>query len=246
MNFINTESLTLETTSIKDYTKTPILQKNKKKKIEIIYGYEPLCGWCYGFSNEITAVISDLKSIADFKLANGGIFAGFRSLKMGYISQHIKNNMKNVSDRSGRIFGEKFIKLLANDNYSYDSKKASIAVAIMREIYSEGAFEFASDIQTAFFQYGKDIQSDTTYIELLEDYPIDSDYFISRLNSKIEAEKIELEFLNTQILGFEGYPACAIKVNGHTEILNQGYLDASQIISKILYKMEELNYSTPI
>ncbi len=240
MNYLNTDSLILEEKSIKDVATISKPKNNQIKKIEIIYGYDPLCGWCYGFSNEIKTVIDDLKHIADFKLVNGGIFAGLRGLKMGYISEHIKKNMENVSDRSGRLFGANFLKLLNNTHYSYDSKKASIAVAIMRDVFSEGTFEFASDIQTAFFKYGKDIQADSTYIELLEDYPIDINYFLDRLNSKIEAEKVELEFLNTQLLGFEGYPACAIKMNGITEILNQGYLDASQIISKILYKMEEI------
>ncbi|WP_010520730.1 protein disulfide-isomerase [Aquimarina agarivorans] len=245
MNYLNTsENLILEQSNTKRFSSIITPTVNNSTKIEITYGYEPLCGWCYGFSNEINSAMSKLKNIADFKLANGGIFAGFRSLKMEYISHHIKNNMSNVSDRSGRSFGKNFLKLLENGNYAYDSKKASIAASIMREIYPQGTFDFASDIQTAFFQYGKDIHSDATYAELLEDYPVDIDYFIKRLNSKIESEKIELEFLNTQIIGFEGYPACAIKMNGHTEIFIQGYLDASQITSKILYKIEELKCKT--
>ncbi len=243
MNYLNTDSLILEEKSIKDFTVIAKPQNNQVKKIEIIYGYDPLCGWCYGFSNEIKSVMSDLKHIANFKLVNGGIFAGYRGLKMGYISEHIKKNMKNVSERSGRLFGANFLSLLDNDNYSYDSKKASIAVAIMRDTFEEGAFDFASDIQTAFFKYGKDIQLDSTYIELLEDYPVDINYFLNRLNSKTEAEKVEFEFLNTQLLGFEGYPACAIKMDNKTEILSQGYLDASQITSKILYKIEEIKCS---
>ena len=213
-------------------------RKESYKKIEVFYAYEPLCGWCYGFSSELNKLIRRLAPVVDFKLINGGIFAGNKSLKMESISEHIKNNMGHVTERSGIEFGEKFINLLEDKNYRYDSKKASIAVSIIRDLFPEKTFEFAANIQKAFFYHGKDIQADSFYVELLKPYPINLTHFLERLNSDIEAIKIEYEFQNTERIGFKGYPATAIRVKNKTSFLNQGFTTASQLTSKIFYVVE--------
>lgn len=240
MNYINSKSIDFQG-NVNNLSTLPTIEKKRTatEKIEIFYAYEPLCGWCYGFSDELNKLIRKLKSIVDFKLINGGIFAGDDSLKMGVISEHIKRNMGNVTERSGIEFGNEFLKLLENKNYDYDSKKASIAVAVLRDMFPEKLFEFAANIQKAFFYYGKDIQSDSFYVELLKAYPINLTDFLEKLNSQIESIKIEYEFKTTQKLGFQGYPAMAVKANGKMKILNQGYTTVSQLIPKIYYAYDD-------
>lgn len=241
MNYINPKNIGFQG-EINGIETLEFVEKQKvtTNQIEILYAYEPLCGWCYGFSEELNKLISRLSSVINFKLINGGIFAGSKSLKMECISEHIKRNMGNVTERSGIEFGDKFMNLLEDKDYDYDSKKASIAVAILREIYPKKTFEFASNIQKAFFYDGKDIQSDSFYVELLKAYPINLTKFLERLNNPIESLKIEYEFSNTQKLGFQGYPAMAIKTKNGTKVLNQGYNTASQLVSKIYYAIEDL------
>jgi len=222
-------------TSITDEKAEPL------KTIEVIYGYDALCGWCYGFSNDLKIAIDSLEAKVNFKLINGGIFSGDRGLEMRYISKHIKQNAPNVTRLSGVEFGGEFKKLLEIDHFLYDSKKASIAVLILREMKPEKVFEFASAIQKEFFYYGKNIQKDEVYLNLIEAYNIDKKEFLNRLNSKLYAVKIEKEFLEASKLGFSGYPASVIKVNGETHIVNQGYMTADNYITTILNKIKNSN-----
>lgn len=209
-------------------------QKNESETIEVIYGYDALCGWCYGFSSELKKVIDTLGQKVKFTLINGGIFAGNRGLKMGEISSHIRKNMPNVTQRTGVEFGQDFKSgVLNEENYNYDSKKSSIAVMILRETHPQYVFDFSSKIQKAFFYDGLDIQSDDLYINLMKEYDIDSVDFMAKLDSQEYAKKIELEFQEAATIGFTGYPACAIRTRDGIVILNQGYMEAKALVSKI-------------
>ncbi len=221
-------------------TVTPTQNKEEnssQKTIQVTYGYDALCGWCYGFSNNLSKAIDSLNTKIEFKIINGGIFAAEKGLKMKYIKQHIQQNAPNVTRLSGVEFGKNFMTLLENDEYLYDSKKASIAVLIIREMKPEKVFDFASAIQKAFFYYGKDIQNDAVYLDLIKDYNIDETLFLHNLNSEIYSRKIEQEFIEASKLGFQGYPASAITINGKTQVLNQGYMSEENFITAILDKI---------
>lgn len=208
--------------------------------LEVIYAYDALCGWCYGFSSDLKKVVDSLSEKVKFTLVNGGIFAGNKSVMMGQINDHIKCNMPNVTQKTGIEFGTEFKKgVLENQNYNYDSKKASIAVMILREIQPKHVFDFAFKIQEAFFYKGLDIQSDDLYKDLIKDYGIDFRDFIMKLNSTEYDQKIELEFREASQIGFAGYPSLAIKSIDGIVILNQGYVEANVLVSKINKIIEE-------
>ncbi|WP_187696380.1 DsbA family protein [Xanthovirga aplysinae] len=204
------------------------------EQIEIVYGFDPLCGWCYGFSNELKAVIDSLDHRVKFTLVNGGLFAGSRGIKMGQINAHIKRNMPLVTKITGTPFGESFINgVLEESNYPYDSKKSSVAVMVIKEMLPKRTFELASNIQKEFFFEGKDIQSDQFYRELICDYPIDKEEFIRNLNSKKYIESAEQEFTLASQYGFNGYPSCLLRKGTSTFVLSHGFVKAKPLIQKI-------------
>ncbi len=204
-----------------------------KVKTKVIYGYDPLCGWCYGFSGELAIAINFLKDEVDFELVNGGLFAGVRGPKMGYMSAHIRRNMKYVTGRSNKKFGAGFLKLLDDIHYPYNSMKASIAIEVIKDLKPEKVFQLASDIQHDFFYEGKDIQSDEFYLDLIKNYGISTSLFLQKLNSKEYEIKTEQSFTKVQEYGFSGYPASVIVIDNVVKPLTQGYVSAEEFISLI-------------
>jgi len=194
-----------------------ISKSSKKIKPKIVYGFDTLCGWCYGFSDELNKAIHILKDEVDFELVNAGLFAGIRGPKMGYMSGHIRRNMDNVTNRTGKEFGVNFLKLLDSANYPYNSMKASVAIEVIKDMLPEKIFDFASKIQGAFFGEGKDIQADEVYLSLLNEYDICKSQFIEKLNSKLYENKTQESFFKAQQYGFSG----------------EGFVTANQFITLI-------------
>ncbi len=208
-------------------------------KPKLIYGYDTLCGWCYGFSEELKKAIHLLKNEVDFELVNVGLFAGIRGPKMGYMSSHIRRNMQSVTDRTGQIFGEGFLKLLDSINYPYNSMKASVAIEIVKDLRPEKVFDFAAKIQEAFFGEGKDIHSDEFYLDLIGDYDISLDQFVERLHSNCYENKAQKSFYDIQNYGFRGYPASAIKIGNSTKVLTEGFVTAEKLAHLIRQELKK-------
>lgn len=198
-------------------------------KPKLIYGYDTLCGWCYGFSKEIEKTIQLLKNDIDFELVNGGLFAGVRGPKMGYMSAHIRRNMQFVTDRTGQKFGKGFTDLLDQIHYPYNSMKSSVAIEIIKELKPSKVFEFAGGIQKLFFEEGRDIHSDDFYLSLIDNYGLDEDQFIKSLHSKYYENKAKDSFFEIQNYGFRGYPASGLKVGSQFKVLTEGFVSADKL-----------------
>ena len=208
----------------------------RQENIEIIYGYDPLCGWCYGFSSDLKTVRQKYQDRIKFTLINGGIFAGRRGVKMGQISGHINRNMPYVTQRTGTPFGTEFKELLLKSEYPYDSEKSSIAVVVFRDLNPTKVFEYASDLQKAFFHDGKDINDEDVLATILQPYNVDRSEFLRRLNSKEYKDKTYNEFQIAEKYNL-AYPSCIIIDKENAEMLSYGYEEADSIIKKINRKL---------
>ena len=211
--------------------KTDKTQNNVKPKI--IYGYDALCGWCYGFSEELNKAVRALNKEVDFELVSSGLFAEDIKIKMKFMSGHIKRNMQSVTDRTGMEFGNGFQELLNNDEYPYNSMKASIAIEVIKDLMPEKVFDFAGKIQKAFFYDGDDIQCEKTYLKLIRDYDIDKEQFLRNFYCKSYEEKAQNLFSRTREYDFNGYPASALKTKGKVKVLVEGFVTADQFVSLI-------------
>ncbi len=52
--------------------------ENNTKKVKLIYVYDALCGWCYGFSPVMMQLHSKYKDSIDFQVVSGGMITGNR------------------------------------------------------------------------------------------------------------------------------------------------------------------------
>lgn len=71
-----------------------------EERSEIIYVFDPLCGWCYGFSPVIKQAYDSYKDKADFKVLAGGMVIGDQIGPIGRISEFLKKATTNVTQRT--------------------------------------------------------------------------------------------------------------------------------------------------
>ena len=59
-------------------------------KTKILYFYDALCGWCFGFSTVIERLKSEFGHEFDFEIVSGGLSLGKKSGPIGEVSPYIK------------------------------------------------------------------------------------------------------------------------------------------------------------
>ncbi len=194
-------------------------------KTKIIYIYDPLCGWCYGFSPVIEKIQKEYKENIDFEIISGGMVVGEREGLIGDFADYILKALPRLEELTGVKFGEVYLSKLKNKTLFQSSLKPCIALEVFKSFNEDEAIAFASSMQKAQYLDGKDLQDETVYLELIQPYKIDPVEFLKRLNSeeyKIETIKL---FTMIQEWGITGFPAVIIVKDNEFFLIAKGYVD---------------------
>lgn len=196
----------------------------EKEKPEIIYVFDPLCGWCYGFSPVITRIKSEMNSDVDFLVLSGGMVR--EASPIGEIAGYIKTAYKVVEDTTGVKFGEKFLNdILENSNAIFFSLPPAKALAVLR-IHKPGkCIEIASRLQKAIYFDGIEVDDYSAYSQIAKEFGMEPDDFLLQVKSAEIAEIVENEFKMVAGLGVNGYPTVILRKGKETQLLSRGYMD---------------------
>lgn len=190
----------------------------------IIYFYDPLCGWCYGFSPVIKKLSEDYGKKFDFQVVSGGMIPQARSGTINEIAPFIKEAYKTVEESTGIKFGEPFVRdILMPGEAVLNSEKPSRAVSVCKMLKPEKTIAFVHDLQKAFYFYGKDLQDDATYRPLAKTYGIDEEHFLKMLNEAEVVQKTLEDYQYTSSLGINGFPSLAFQNADTILVLSRGY-----------------------
>jgi putative protein-disulfide isomerase len=209
------------------------------EKPQLMYVYDPLCGWCYGFS----PVIQQLKDLYAGQVAwtiySGGLAIGERAVSVKDKSGYIKGALQTVTDTTGVVFGEGFLQLLEEGRYLYNSEPPSIALTAVKSLQGKDPLAFAHDLHHMFFYEGKSLNEMDTYLPLVEKQDIDMQAFISYYKSDTARHKTYEEFRFVQEIGISAYPALILVLGEQGYLLSRGYqafAPLAKAIDKLLEK----------
>ncbi len=173
----------------------------------LLYIYDPLCGWCYGFSPVMEKLYESLNDKLHFEVYSGGMMLGSRSGTINEVAPYIKTAYKTVEQRTGVVFGEPFLKgMLEPGTAILNSEKPCIALTAFKSYLPKRAVEFAHVLQGALYKDGKDLNQDTTYPDLVTPFGINPIEFVEKLNSSDFKRKTNEEFKIVSELGVSGFP----------------------------------------
>lgn len=206
-------------------------------KSKIIYIYDPLCGWCYGFSPVIQKIEKAYSEKMDFEIISGGMVVGSREGLIGDFADYILKALPRLEEMTGVKFGEPYLSKLRDKSLYQSSLKACIALEVFKSFNQKDAIAFASSVQKAQYIDGHDLQEDAVYTELIKPYGIAPDAFLQKLNSdEFRMETTNL-FKMIQEWGITGFPAVILVKDNQFYLIAKGYVDyenLSNVIEKIL------------
>lgn len=210
------------------------------EKPQIMYIFDPLCGWCYGFSPVIKKLKDEFQDVFDFKVYTGGMVLGER---VGTIDEKFKflkeGAIENVEKTTGVHFGEAFkTNMLDKGDYIVNSEPPSIAFTTLRALAPNQDVNQAHDLQKALYFEGKSFNDTTTYLELADKYGIDREEFQKVYENPEARERTYAEFQMIQQLGVKGYPTVVAVIGEQGYMLSQGFQPYEQL-SATLKKIQE-------
>jgi putative protein-disulfide isomerase len=206
-----------------------ILNHNENKPV-IIYVNDPLCSWCYGFSPIISKIKDKYKTVADFRLVEGGLRPDSKDPMTEELKSSLKEHWEEINEQTGQPFNYEILK---SNEFVYNTEVPCRAVVAFRKLKPDSAFDFLKAIQNAFYVKNKNTNSLQTYLELLPGFNVDEKEFTKIFQSEEVKAETRKDFELTETAGIAGFPAIILKKDGKFKIITAGYDSYSKLEKKL-------------
>ncbi|MDX1641913.1 MAG: DsbA family protein [Balneolaceae bacterium] len=192
-------------------------------KPTLMYAYDPLCGWCFGFHSIVEKLANRFEDDLILKVVPGGLATGknAQTIEEGY--QYIRPSLSQVEELTGVTFGENFKLLLDEGSYFYSSEPSCRAQTVVNELIPKNALDFAGMLHEAIFVDGKNLNEWETFEQLLSEFPVNLEEAKELYQSEEIKEKTEANFEWCTKNGATAFPTLLLQIDDETGILSRGY-----------------------
>lgn len=217
------------------FTQTNSMETATKPKGKIIYVYDALCGWCYGFSPVMAELHKNFKDSFDFEVVSGGMVSGDRIGPIGETAPYIKEAYKTVENHTGVKFGSAFVDdVLESGTVIFTSIPPAIALSIVKDQKPEKAMDFAKALQKAVYFDGMAPADLDALSALAAKHGFDADAFLKDLNSTKYMQMAQADFNYTKELGVNGFPTVIYQSpKGKKTVLCRGYTNYKRLSTSV-------------
>jgi putative protein-disulfide isomerase len=198
------------------------LKPGNHKTVKLIYVYDALCGWCYGFTPVIQQ-LQDLYKDMEFEILSGGMVLDDNRHPASTMHAYVMQAHKRVEAMTGVRFGKAFLEGLLPSSYLMDSEKPGIALTVFKQYQPQSAVSFAHDMQVAFNYEGQSLNDDAIYRTLAARYGLPADEFVAAMHQQSNKLATRQEFKQVQEWGITGFPAAILDTGKQLYLIARGY-----------------------
>ncbi|WP_338760189.1 DsbA family protein [Bernardetia sp. ABR2-2B] len=209
--------------------------------MKLIYIYDALCGWCYGFAPAMRDFYKNHKN--DFEtidVISGGMITGDRIGAIGEVAPYIKNAYKDVENRTGVKFGETFLQdILEEGSAIFTSIPPSIALSVFKKEAQENpklageknekVLYFAEDLQSLIYFDGIVPKDYSKYGKLATKYGLNNNDFVEKMNNPDYEKLAQKDFQLSQDFGVNGFPTLIIQKGEEFYLFARGFVDLTEL-----------------
>ncbi|MEM6261044.1 MAG: DsbA family protein [Bacteroidota bacterium] len=222
---------------------TALGQQESAKKMKVLYVYDALCGWCYGFSSTFSQFHEKYQNEVAFEVISGGMVTGDRIGPIGEVAPYISWAYKDVEKATGITFGADFLeKTLKEGTAIFTSIPPGIALSVMKVEKPEVQVAFAARLQRAIYFDGMEPKNWEAYGPLASEFGVEGEAFVEKMKEVKFLEAAQREFAMSSQLGVTGFPTIFLVWENKAvpiargavsyEVLEQNYQQAKQQLTK--------------
>jgi putative protein-disulfide isomerase len=211
----------------------------------LIYCYDAWCGWCYGFSPVMRKIEETFAGQLNVEVLSGGMILPETPQPISLMATYIQSAYKTVEEYTGIKFGSDYLWHVFNPEQSDwypDSLKAAIALSIIKTYNPEKTLEFASDLQYALHEEGRDLTDDEAFRHLLPKYGVDAETFYHDLHSDSFKEKAQYDFALVKQLQVNSFPTVLLQASpSKFYLIAKGYTPFETVKERIDNILKEID-----
>jgi putative protein-disulfide isomerase len=191
---------------------------------KLIYVFDPLCGWCYGFANVVSELHSKYADRYEFDIVSGGMVRGASIAPMAKMHDYIKGAYPRLEQMTGAKFGTPYLeKLLPSTTILMDSHMPSYALEAVRLQDEKLLIPFAHSMQRAHYMEGIDYNLTENYLPLVTALGMDAQLFAEQVVSEEVKYATEQNFAWCANIGVQSYPTLIMETEKGLFLVAQGY-----------------------
>lgn len=196
---------------------------------QILYFFDPLCGWCFGFSQTMQGFYHPHKNSLEFHAIPGGMITGPRVAPYRTMEAYIKGARPRLEETTGVQFGDAYIDKIVSSEIEMDSELPSRSLVTFRYFFPDLTMDYAHALQQKHFVEGRDYHDESVYRELAEYFKVDENLFMSRLHEDQSRFDTNQDFAWVNNAGIKGFPTVLLKSDQQYSMLSQGYTDLTAL-----------------
>jgi len=201
-----------------------------QKTMKIIYVYDALCGWCYGFSPVMEQFAAKHSAEAEFVVISGGMVVGERIGAIGEVAPYISWAYKEVENRAGVKFGQKFLdEVLKEGKTVFTSIPAAWALSAFKTYQPQNSVAFAARLQKGVYWDGAAPLDYQHYGKMAAEFGINAEEFVQKMQTEEIQNLANQDFNYSNQLGVQGFPAVFLEKNGQYVFFANGYMDLASL-----------------
>ncbi len=184
---------------------------------ELIYGFDPLCGWCYGIAPAMRRVAADHPGLP-IRLVMAGLVSGERVGPYAQMEGYIRGASGRLREATGREPSEAFFRLITTPGVEGNSGPPCVAIAHAAGLAPDRAMDFAHRVIEAHFEQGADLNDPETYEPFLREVGV------TRPLPDIHDPRLaEAVWEQGRRIGLRSFPTLAVLKDGQARVLPSEY-----------------------
>jgi putative protein-disulfide isomerase len=203
------------------------------QKPKLFYVFDPLCGWCYGFSPVMQKLHQTYKDRLDFQVIGGGMYTGSRVGPIGKVAPYIRTGYRQVEEASGVKFGKAFLDLFNKGTAQFNSVPSCQAMQAFKRQKPDKMVEYAHAIQKAIYYDGVEMEDIGAFANAASAMGADKARFLTDIKSKAVQDSTEADFYLSERFGVQGFPAVFVLKNGKLYPVAEGYMPYEAVAKRV-------------
>lgn len=204
-------------------------------KNTLIYIFEPLDGWCFGFGPIIKRLEDSYRDKLDFDVLSAGMIIGHRVGPLSHMASFIKQVYPVVEKYAPVRFGSKFLnETLPLGKAMFSSVEPAKALTIFKQFQKEKAIEFSHEIQKLIYVDGINPVDIAAYLPLFERYGIKREDVLPLFSLRSLEQETVLEFAQVQRWKIENFPSVVMQTEeGKAFPVASGFVNFEELEKKV-------------
>ena len=188
--------------------------------LRLIYGHDPICGWCYAGIPAQRALARRFPDLP-VELAMGGPFTGDRVVPYPAMEDYINRAFDRIEDRTGRRARAPFFRMIGDPaSGDFDSTLPVHAVLQMRALAPDRLADYAHALQEAHYEQGRPFNAPEVFEDVARALGLPVPDGAAAVAATDDDPLIRAEYDRARGMGLVGYPTSFV-VDGEDRVLGR-------------------------